>query len=50
MTVLAILIVEARFSVAVDPDMEIDETVTAVPESETLKAEVAAVVEERASL
>ena len=50
MTVLAILIVEASERVTVEPETLADETVTAVPESETLKAEVAAVVAERASL
>ena len=47
---LPILIVEARLKVTVNPEALTDETVTAVPESETLKADVAAVVAERVSL
>lgn len=48
--ILPILIVEARLNVTVNPEALTDETVTAVPESETLKADVAAVVAERVSL
>jgi hypothetical protein len=42
--------VEASARVTVKPEAVTDETVTAVPESETAKAEVAAVVAERVSL
>jgi hypothetical protein len=44
------LIVEASARVTVKPEAVTDETLTAVPESETAKAEVAAVVAERVSL
>jgi hypothetical protein len=44
------LIVEASARVTLKPEAVTDETVTAVPESETAKAEVAAVVAERVSL
>ena len=50
MTVLPILIVEASVSVTVEPEALADETVTAVPESETENLVVAAVVAERVSL
>jgi len=48
--ILPILIVEARLNVTVSPEALTDETVTAVPESEIEKVEVAAVVAERVSL
>jgi hypothetical protein len=44
------LIVEASARVTVKPEAVTDETLTAVPESEMAKAEVAAVVAERVSL
>jgi hypothetical protein len=42
--------VEASARVTVKPEAVTEETLTAVPESETAKAEVAAVVAERVSL
>jgi hypothetical protein len=44
------LIVEASARVTLKPEAVTEETLTAVPESETAKAEVAAVVAERVSL
>ena len=50
MTTLPALIVEASERVRVEPEAVTDERETAVPESEMLKAELAAVVAERVSL
>ena len=44
------LIVDPSARVTVKPEALTDETLTAVPESETAKAEVAAVVADNASL
>ena len=49
-TTLPILIVAASARVTVKPEVLTDETLTAVPESEMAKAEVAAVVADNASL
>jgi hypothetical protein len=49
-TTLPMLIVEASARVTVKPEAVTDETLTAVPESEIAKAEVAAVVADNVSL
>jgi hypothetical protein len=49
-TTLPIVIVEASARVTVKPEAVTEEMLTAVPESETVKAEAAAVVVDKASL
>ena len=50
LTTLPLVIVDPSARVTVKPEAVTDETLTAVPESETAKAEVAAVVADNVSL
>ena len=50
LTIWLALMADERFKITVEPEIETDEIVLATPPAVTLKADVAAVVVERASL